>query len=56
MMEMDWATGVYGDTGVTGMDGATGSIYWGDPGVDRLHLISYHIIIQRITHSIFPIF
>jgi hypothetical protein len=47
MTEMDWATGV------TEMDGATGSIYSGDPGVDR-SCISYHLIIQRITHSIFP--
>jgi len=29
---------VYRDTRVTEMDGATGSIYSGDPGVDRLHL------------------
>jgi len=58
MTEMDWATGADGDTGVTEMDGATGSIYSGDPGVDRLssHRILYHLIIQRITHSIFPIF
>jgi hypothetical protein len=41
MTEMDWATGEDGDTGVTEMDGATGSIYSGDPGVDRL---SSHLI------------
>ena len=28
----------YGDTGITEMDSATGSIYLGDPGVDRHHL------------------
>jgi hypothetical protein len=61
MMETDWATGAYGDTGVAEMDGVTGGIYSGDPGVDSLHrimhhLVSYHLIIQRITHSIFPIF
>jgi len=44
---------VYGDTGITEMNGATGSIYSGDPGVDS---ILSHLIIQRITHSIFPIF
>jgi len=50
---------VYGDTGVMEMDGATGSTYLGDPGVDRLtselasHLIVSHIIRQRITHSTF---
>jgi len=46
MTEMDWATGADGDTGVTEMDGATGSIYSGDPGVDRLssHRILYHLI------------
>jgi len=53
MTEMDWATGADGDTGVMEMDGATGSIYSGDPGVDS---ISSHLIVQRITHSIFPIF
>jgi hypothetical protein len=41
------------------MDGVTGSIILGDPGVDRLHrilyLISYHLIIQRTTHFIFLI-
>jgi len=31
---------VYGDTGVTEVDRATGSTYSGDPGVDRHHLIS----------------
>jgi len=56
MTEMGWATGAYGDAGVTEMGCATGSIYSGDPGVDRSHLVPYHLIIQRITHSIFPIF
>ena len=41
MTEMDWATGADGDTGVTEMEGATGSIYLGDPGVDRL---SSHLV------------
>jgi len=39
MTEMDWATGAYGDAGVTEMGCAMGSIYSGDPGVDRSHLI-----------------
>jgi hypothetical protein len=43
MMEMDWATGVDEDTGVTEMDGGMGSIYPGDPGVERL--ITLHIIL-----------
>jgi hypothetical protein len=39
-----------------------GGIFWGDPGVDSwdrilyldsYHLVSSHLIIQRITHSIF---
>jgi len=45
MMEMDWATGVHGDTGVMEMHRAMGSIYSGDPGVDSIssHLgSSYH--------------
>ena len=33
---------VYGDTGVTEMDRATGSIYSGDCGVERHHLIPSH--------------
>jgi len=56
---------VCGDTGMMEMGWATGSIYPGDPGVDRLssHLVSQlashliissHLIIQRITHSIVP--
>jgi len=52
---------MYGDTVVAEVDGVMGTIYSGDPGVDSLHhlilyLISSHLIIQRITHSIFPIF
>jgi len=48
MMETDWATGVYGDTGVAELDGVMGDIYSGDPGVDSMHRIldlissSYH--------------
>jgi hypothetical protein len=38
----------YGDTGITEIDSATGSIYSGDPGVDRHHLI------KRNIHSTFP--
>jgi len=38
----------YGDTVITEMDSATGSIYLGDPGIDR-----HHHIIQN-THSIVP--
>jgi len=38
----------YGDTVITEMDSATGSIYLGDPGVDRHHRII------RNTHCIFP--
>ena len=38
----------YGDTGMTEMDSAAISIYLGDPGVDRHHLIT------RNTHSIIP--
>jgi len=42
MTEMDWVTGADGDTGVTEIDGATGRIYSGDPGIDRIssHLTS----------------
>ena len=38
----------YGDTGIMEIDSVTGSIYSGDPGVDRHH----HI--KRNLHSIFP--
>jgi len=38
----------YGDTGIMELDSATGSIYLGDRGVDRHHLIIGN------THSIFP--
>jgi hypothetical protein len=55
MMETVLAMGVDGYTGVMEMDGVTGSIYSGDFRIDRLlYLISYHLIIQGITHSIFP--
>jgi len=47
-------------SGVAEMDGVTGGIYSGDPGVDSLHrilyLISYHLIIRRTIYSIFRIF
>jgi len=61
MMEMDWARGVYGNTRVAEMDRVTGSIYSGDPTVDSLnrilyHLISTHLNIERITHLIHRIF
>jgi len=48
MMETDWATGAYGDTGVAEMDAVTGGLYSGGPGVDSLPRImdlissSYH--------------
>ena len=29
----------FGDTGITEMDSATGNIHFGDPGVDKHHLI-----------------
>jgi hypothetical protein len=53
-----------GNGGVQGswvaeMDELTGGIYSGDPGADSLHrilyVISYHLIIQPTTHSIFCI-
>ena len=64
MTEMGWATAAYGDAGVTEMGCATGSIFLGDPGVDRLpsHLVSYissHLTSSyhtRTTHSIIPNF
>jgi len=42
LMEMDWATGADRDSGVTEMDRVMGSIYPGDPGVERL--ITFHIV------------
>jgi len=54
-MEKDWVTGAYGDAGVMEMGCATGSIYSGDPGVDRSHLISsYHT--TNYTLYLFPTF
>jgi len=44
---------VYGDTVVTEVDWATGSIYSGDPWVDWHHLI---VAYNEYTHSIFPTF
>jgi hypothetical protein len=38
----------YRDTGITEMDSVAGSIYFGDPGVDRHHLIKCN------THTILP--
>ena len=49
MTEMDWATGADGYTGATEMDGATGSIYSGDPWVDRLS--SQHLISSHLISS-----
>jgi hypothetical protein len=54
MTQVDCATGADRDTGVTEMDGAMGSIYSGDPGVDRLssHLISsYHTMNYTLSLS-----
>jgi hypothetical protein len=44
---MDWATRADGDSGVMEMDGVTGSIYSGDPGVDG---ISSYIILSHTTN------
>jgi len=44
---------VYRDTEVTEVDWEMGSIYSGDPGVDRHHLISLYI---ENTHSLVPNF
>jgi len=56
MTETNCATGADRDSGVTKMDRATGSIYSADPGVDGLSSrVAYHVIIQQITQSIFPI-
>jgi len=53
MMETDWATAAYRDTGVPGMDRVTGVIYSEEPGVDSLHrilyLIPYHLISSHYT-------
>jgi len=58
MMEVRWATRTHGNTQVTEMDGAMGSIHLGDPKVDRLssqlasHLVSSCIIlIQNEIHN-----
>ena len=55
MTAMDWATGADGNNGVMDMDRATGSIYSGDPGVDRLYLILYlissHLISSHLISS-----
>jgi len=56
IMEMGWGTAVYGDPGVPEMGCSTGSIFLGDPRLDRYYFIAYHLIQQGITHSIFPIF
>jgi len=44
MTEMSLATGAYRDAAVTEMGCANGSIYSGDPGVDRMHLVPYLIV------------
>jgi len=60
MTVMDWETGVGGATGITEVDGATGSIYLEDPGVDtissciilsynQLHTVSFPSF--DLTHS-----
>jgi hypothetical protein len=53
MTEMDWVNGAHGDTGVTQMDGATGSRYSADPGG---HRHSSLLIIRQSTHSTLSIF
>jgi len=50
MIETDWATGAYGDTGEVERDGVTGGIYPGDPGVDSLHRILYLISSYHTTN------
>jgi len=56
--EIIWATGAEGDTVLTEMDTPAGSIYVGAPGVIRLwaYLVSYHLITERISHSLDLIF
>jgi len=50
MTEIDCATAAYGDSGVTELGCVTGSIYLGDPRVNRsqlaLHLAASHIILS----------
>jgi len=53
MMEVDWATGAYGESRVTEIDSVRGSIYSGDPGVDSHHLISSYHTTKILTIS-FP--
>ena len=53
MTEIDWATGLEGDTGVTEMDGVTGSLYLGDPRVDYIPSDLVLFFTQRITYSVF---
>jgi len=50
--EMSWVMRAHRDAGVMEMGCTMGSLYSGDPGVDRSH--PYHQIIQPITHSISP--
>jgi len=48
---------VYGDTGVTEVERATRSIYLGDPGVDRQHLIFISSCHTTKIHTLsFPTF
>jgi len=55
MTKMSWATGVYGDVGITGMGCALGSIYLEDPWVDRSHLVPYLILSFNEFHTLsFP--
>jgi len=57
MTEMNRVMGADGDPGVMEMNGAMASIYSGDPEVDSISSCTiYHLIIQRISHSILPIF
>jgi len=49
MTEMGWATGAYGDAGVTEMGYAMGSIYSGNSGGERSHTIFYDFISYLIS-------
>jgi len=67
IMETDWVTaGVrryrdegdrLGEGGCTEMDGATGSIYSGDPGIDRLSsALASHLASRLVSSHIFLLY
>jgi hypothetical protein len=43
---------VYGEAGVTEVEWGTRSIYSGDPGVDRQHSFSSHLVIPQ-TYTLY---